>query len=196
MTAPLVVSIRGTYVPSYFESFGYTDDETGLEVEDLVYPAHSINPKGTAGGAEVSQGFLPGTLVFDQTTTEVCALTVYLIHHYKNGTDLLPHIHWAKAADGAGDVHWEMDYQLVRKGEVAGPVVTLTATGLDSDTPDNGLAGEHLETDFPPIPGATLASSDAIIVTLRRVPSNPADTYPDDAHLIQVDFHYQIDPYM
>ena len=184
------------FIPSYFETGGYQDDETGSLVEDLVYPAHSINPNGAVDGAKVSTSFLPGTLQFDAGQVEICALTVYLTHHYLDGTDLEPHIHWCKEEAGAGNVAWEMDYQLCRKGDVPDSLVTLQPTGLDSETPDNGLAGEHLETDFPVIPGATLATSDAIIVTLRRKGTDAADTYAGHAHLIQVDFHYQIDPYI
>ena len=159
---------------------------------EYIYPANSFNPRGRTGEADSSNGDLPSTLLFDSGTVEVAAVVVYLDHRYTPGSDLVPHLHWCKSTSAAGDVVWEIDYQICKKGQAASAVVTLSSTGLDADTPDNDTAFEHLESSFGTIPGTGLAQSDIIILVIRRKATDGADTYGDDAHLLSSDVDFTL----
>ena len=159
---------------------------------EYIYPANAFNPRGRVGEADSSVGDLPSTLLFDAGSDEVAAVVVYLDHRYTPGTDLMPHLHWCKSTSASGTVVWELDYQICKKGQVAGSVVTLTSTGLEASTPDNNLAFEHLESSFPSIPGSTLVQSDVVILTIRRKATDAGDTYGADAHLLTSDVSFTL----
>lgn len=159
---------------------------------EYIYPANAFNPRGRVGEADSSTGALPSTLLFDDTTDEVAAVVVYLDHRYTDGSDLMPHVHWCKSTSAAGNVVWELDYQICKRGQAAGSVVTLTSTGLDAATPDNNTAFEHLESGFGSIPGSTLVQSDIIILTIRRKATDGGDTYGADVHLLSSDVDFTL----
>ena len=159
---------------------------------EYIYPANAFNPRGRVGEADTSIGDLPSTLLFDSGTTEVAAVVVYLDHRYTPGSDLMPHLHWCKSTSATGDVVWEIDYQICKKGAAAASVVTLSSTGLDANTPDNNTAFEHLESSFGTIPGTGLDQSDILILTIRRKATDAGDTYGADAHLLSTDVDFTL----
>ena len=174
-------------------NYGLGGDPGDMPQGEFVFPASGINPRGGVGAATISTANLPGTLTFDSNTVEVAVVTLYLDYRYKDGTDLIPHLHWCKSTSAAGNVLWEMDYQLCPKGAAAGPVVTIASIGLDVDTPDNNTAFEHLEQNFTSIPGASLKKDDVVIIVIRRKANDGADTYGADAHLLQMDTYFTLD---
>lgn len=159
---------------------------------EYIYPAHTINPHGQVGSADISNTDLPGTLLFNASIEEVASITIYLDHRYTPGSDLDLHIHWCKSTSATGNVVWEFDYQICKKGQVAGSVATLSSTGLSASTPDNNLQFEHLESEFPVIPGTGLNQSDVIIITIRRKAGDANDTYGADAHILMVDTYFTL----
>ncbi len=159
---------------------------------EYIYPANTFNPRGRVGEADSSTGDLPSTLLFDDSTDEVAAVVIYLDHRYTPGSDLMPHVHWCKSTSAAGNVVWELDYQICKKGQAASAVVTLSSTGLDVDTPDNDTAFEHLESSFGTIPGTGLTQSDIIILVIRRKATDAGDTYGQDAHLLSSDVDFTL----
>jgi hypothetical protein len=117
--------------------------------------------------------------------------TCQLPHTYKEGTDLSPHIHWCATTNNAGTVIWRLDYYWVeRNGNI--PSIAQTDTGAVAAST---VAWRHVRNDFPVIPGSPGGIPHRISSMLMcRIWRDPTtDTYPNDAGLLEVDFHYQID---
>jgi len=162
--------------------------------DDLKTPASAINPPGQASDPDIDTTTFPGTLLFRAGGVEVVGLVVQLPHSYKEGTDLMPHLHWMKTTSAAGDVLWRIRYKVMRIGAVADAAfTTLESSTPSANVPDNDTANEHVITPLGTIPGTGLGISDMICIELSRVGNDPADTYAADARLLEFDIHYEQD---
>jgi hypothetical protein len=158
--------------------------------EDLRFPASSINPPGAESDPDVDTTY--GTLLFSGTATEVIFVQVQLPHGRKYGSEIRPHVHWAKTTSAAGGVYWKLDYRWSRIGEVMDAAWT-TIGGSTPDVSDDDTAEKHALTPLGTIDGTDAELSDMLICKLSRVHDNAADTYEADVRLLEFDFHVQID---
>jgi hypothetical protein len=141
--------------------------------DPIVYgPAGSVRVRGFDGGA----------------ITESMDFVVQLPNAYKEGSDIHPHVHWAATTNNAGDVKWNIDYYWQNVEDAIPVLDTISAV-----TAASGAAWRLQESSFANISGAGKRVGSVLICRLWRDPTDLQDTYPDDAALVSVDFHYEVD---
>lgn len=160
--------------------------------EDLRFPASAINPPGKISDPDIDteiSGFL-----FDPGKTEIISITAQMSHTWREGTNIIPHVHWQKTTSAIGDVLWELKYRWAPIGEVmdsSWTIKTISTTILT--TPDNDTANEHLISNWGVIDATGKEISDFFIMQLSRIGGDAADTYGDDVRLLELDVHFQVD---
>ena len=111
-----------------------------------------------------------------------------ILHDYKEGTDITPHLHWAATTADAGNVKWNLAYMWVnRDGTFTGETIisaTVAASGVD---------WKEQRTNFPAISGAGKTIGGRFQFVLFRDPSDAADTYAADAAAFDFGIHYERD---
>ena len=160
--------------------------------DDLRFPSQGINPAGSPSAATIDNGAdYPGTLLFATTPTQHCAGIAQMPHHWKQGSALLPHIHWSKTtADGSGlDVGWEFRS---RMSNIGGTWTAWTAWGAHTlARGDLTTSEKHNLSTFASIDMTGYTLSCLVLWEIRRDVST--DTYGSNARLLEFDFHYEID---
>lgn len=111
-----------------------------------------------------------------------------LLHDYKEGTDLRPHIHWCPSDANSGDVKWQMEICIVTINGTYTNVFTLSA--LD---PSEGVDRQHQAKEFEVINGSALTIGAVAHFRIFRDPTDIEDTYGSDAILLSLGVHYEID---
>lgn len=143
------------------------------------------------GSSAPSLGILTGAIKvynFDGSgpTNEAFAC-LELLHDYKEGTDIYPHLHWAPTTAAAGDVKWQLEYNVVSHGDAISGSTTISVTQAAS-----GIKLNNAEF-APAISGTGRKIGDQIMFRLFRNPADAADTYEAPAGLISFGVHYQVD---
>ena len=161
-----------------------------VEWEDLRFPATAINPPGQASDPDVDTTY--GTLLFAASGTEMIFVLAQLPHSWQEGSDLHPHIHWAKTTSASGNVMWELQYRWSKIGEVMDSSWT-TLTKATTTVSDGDTAEQHAITAFDAISGTGCSVSDMLVMKVSRLGDDAADTYGADARLLEFDIHLQID---
>ena len=179
----------------------YTTAEKTLELQTVVYK--DINMAGyllakPASSAPDVVKFLDSTGT--DTTIETYGFAVgqlvhggfELQHDYKEGTDLIFHVHWQGITAPTGgetvdNVQWRLNYIVARDG------VTLAAATV-IDSPDTAIDTQYrcYRTDFGAIDGTDFKIGDQFMFTLTRVAAT-GDAYAGDALIETAGIHYQID---
>lgn len=156
--------------------------------EDLRFPATGISIGGFTS-APASQTDT-GLLLFDAAGIETVGILAQLPHAWKEGSDLKPHIHWAKTSDAAGDVVWTYRYKWIDYDGVASAWSSLFL-GTDTNTVDS--TQKHIITSFDAMDAADHNISALLLIQLARLGTDAGDTYAADALLYEFDIHYQVD---
>jgi len=131
---------------------------------------------------------------FDQTTSEQGFFAVHLLHDLKYGTDMTWHVHWThNNASPSGAVKWNIDYSMAKGYETdtfdAPTTITTTQTAAAQYT-------HHITPDDMTVPFSASMEPDSVIIgRIYRDAGDAADTFADDAFLIQFDLHYQMAQY-
>lgn len=121
----------------------------------------------------------------------------HLIHDYKPGSMVYPHVHWTLNSNAAGTVRWVWEYTLARRHASTG-MVTFPATQtlvLEQAVPANS-AYTHFVTESPEgqgIPGTHLETDAVILSRIYRDGEHVNDTLDASAFGIVVDLHYECD---
>lgn len=157
--------------------------------DDLRAPSAAINPPGAASDPGVDPN--DGMYVFDSTGVEVLFIQQQLPHGWKQGSNVRPHIHWAKTSDAAGTVAWKLEYKLCAVGAVY--PAAFTSLGIVS-VPEQGLLSTqaHVVTAWGDIDLSAYANTTSLMIfyKLSRVPTDLSDTYGADAKMFEFDTHY------
>jgi hypothetical protein len=166
-----------------------------FQYDDVYTDALTVPGGATAPDQEAVPG-APNISVFafdGGNTVESLSGTFELLHGYREGSDLWPHVHWSPRTGAAGNVRWVFEY-IVRTntGEFSAPAV-LTAVQAAGGLGPNGRPIQHNVEFSAAIPGAGLVIGTQIRFVLRREPANAADTYGGDALLWAVGLHYEKD---
>lgn len=114
---------------------------------------------------------------------------IQMPHSWKEGTDILPHMHWVPAANTGGldrTVSWRLSYSWANENTEDFPA----ATTIDVTANINNQLDQHIHTDFTPISGAGKFLSSMLICSLTRL--SDTDTFIGSAYFLEVDFHYEI----
>jgi hypothetical protein len=131
----------------------------------------------------------------DNEGLEAMSFVVQIPHSWKEGTIIYPHLHWMPKASESGTVEWNLDYSW-QNYDPTTPLAFPTYTTSTATVAGSFVANTHRITSLTN--GAGLNGSDKkissiLICKIWRNSSNSADTYRDDAGLLSLDFHYQID---
>lgn len=113
--------------------------------------------------------------------------TTQLPHSYKEGTDIVPHIHWSPSTTDAGTTRWGLEYTW----QNAYLSVFPTTTTIYAESVASGVANDHLMANFDPIDGAGKKISSMLICRLFRNSSHDNDDYGAAAFVLEQDFHFQ-----
>ena len=156
--------------------------------EDMRFPATTVRTNPASEFPEFDTT-IPGRL-FRHTATDSVYLIAQIPHAWREGTTLLPHVHWQKTTSAAGGVYWQLSYQWASIGQALEDAVVIgNATPSVSD---GNTANVHALTRLGNIPADEKHISDMLLMTLSRVHDNAADTYAASARLIEFDIHYQV----
>ncbi len=133
---------------------------------------------------------------------EAMSFQVQLPHTWVEGTTIYPHLHWTPRGNNvSGNVEWNLDYSWVNYDPATVqvfPAVT-TSSVVASPTTGNFVQSGHyitaLTTANAGIDGTGKKISSILICRLWRNSTTSGDTYNDDAGVLFMDFHIQIDGY-
>lgn len=155
--------------------------------DDLRAPATSIK----AGPAAVLPNWDETNLgwLLDGTRTETIIAVFQTEHTYREGTVLIPHIHWRATTNNAGNVYWQLEYVWNKTGDVQAGFTTINLT-----TAVSGAALTLQLSDFAAIAYAGADIFSMIKCKLSRLGGHVNDTYNgDDVLLEEFDLHFQKD---
>lgn len=109
-------------------------------------------------------------------------------HDYKEGSDIVFHIHWQgiDAPSGTDKVQFQLTYTLGKVGE------TLDATTVITIETDFDTQYESMRSDFVTITGTNFNIEDQFKFTLERIAAS-ANEYGGDVLTATVGIHYEID---
>jgi hypothetical protein len=164
----------------------------GYKWDDLRFPAQSIVAGSAPPSAENDTGFW----LFSGSATNRVAGIAQMPHTWKEGTTIVPHVHWQKTTSASGNVLWQLDYEVVANGAVAAMDygTQLQQTATVTGTPDNDTANECLISSFGEIDMTGEEISVLIFWKLSRIGGDASDTYDAaNARLLEFDIHYQKD---
>lgn len=167
------------------EAFGVCGDGVW---DDLRFPVTGVSIGGFASPPDVQTD--TGLLLFDAAAIETIGVLAQLPHAWKEGSDIKPHVHWAKTSDAAGDVVWSLRYKWFNIGEVQ-PAWSSVLTATDVAAAD--ATQKQMISTFPLISGAGKTISSLFLCQIGRLATDGGDDYAADALLYEFDIHYQSD---
>lgn len=128
---------------------------------------------------------------YNSTSNVSLPFAFQLSHSYKQGSNVIPHIHWEPITNASGNVQWRMEYCTFNRGNVIPE--RSSWTNIDLIAPSNGIAKESHISSFGNISIGYLKESAIIKGELWRMGGNTADTYNANTLLDYFDIHYQIE---
>lgn len=132
-----------------------------------------------------------GTLVFEDAKTQVVGGLAQMPHSWKEGSEIIPHVHWIQPA--TGNVVWQLEYRLMPAVGGAFPS-TWTASSESALVSAYPGSGDWVQiTRLPSIDMTGYEISAMILFRLTRLGSDASDTMTANAHLLEFDIHYQSD---
>lgn len=177
-----------------YKEFSYLIDTLGgPRYEDLRFPSQAINPPGIASDPDLET--TTGLWLFAAAATETLAGIAQLPHAWKEGSAINPHVHWQKTTSAAGNVLWQLEYEVVNNGGIAAMDygTVLSSAEIVSGLSDDNTANQILITSLGDLDMDGMKISSIIFWKLSRVGGHATDTYGADARLIELDFHYIVD---
>ena len=111
-----------------------------------------------------------------------------LIHTYKEGTNLKPHIHFQviDAPSGTDYIRWRLKYTIAKKNNTLSPTSTIEGECAVDTQYSNYLC------NLPEISGTNLEIGDQLLFTLERITAN-GDAFAGDALIQTFGVHHQVD---
>lgn len=140
-----------------------------------------------------------GMYLYQFGKNQFVSFTVQIPHSYKQGTDVMVHLHWTPGANGAAEsgntVGWKVDYSWAN---INGAFTDMQTCDL-SDACD-GTDHKHQMTPEVTIDGHTAEKhiSSMLLCNLRRSDTGADDTWAGTASgalpmILEVDFHFEMD---
>lgn len=200
---PRIPTAPRQYDPNSFSDMGRAIQQLSDDLTDYTQPVfddYLVSGLAIARGAtapptltELRDGLNLYAFAGTGVTVEQGYFTLHLLHGLRPGTFPTFHVHWThKNASPSGDVKWFIDYSIAKGYGVS----TYPAPTTLSAVQTAGAQYTHHITDDDDMPLASLTEVEPDSVLICRVyrdPADAADTFADDAFLIQVDMHYERD---
>jgi len=160
--------------------------------DDFQVPASVVRLTGAVSDPDYES--TTGMLLFDAGTTVLFYALMQLPHAWKEGSEIVPHVHWSKTTSAAGNVTWRCRYRRANINEVMESAWTTLATvsTVAGGTPDTNTADKHLITSFGKMAMDGIQISDCVLFEIARIGGDANDTYGADARLFEFDVHIQI----
>jgi hypothetical protein len=111
-----------------------------------------------------------------------------ILHNYREGSDIIPHVHWCATTTGAGNVVWQLEYAWINGGGTITTSTTVTVTVATTT-----VVGQEVRTSFGAISGTGKTMGGRFVFRLFRDPAHASDTYGADAATMDFGIHYEID---
>lgn len=131
--------------------------------------------------------------LFSATVMDELFLNIHVLHDYKRGSELFPHIHWAPSDTDTGVVRWGIEYTVAKgHGQQAFPAPST----IYLEQAGSGTAYMHqlIETaEGSGIPATNIEPDTIIMIRVFRDGAHPNDTYASGAFGLFVDIHYQME---
>lgn len=125
---------------------------------------------------------------YSATATNTLYFNAQLPHTYKQGSDLVFHMHVIYPNANAGNSVWRLTYSWAN---VDGTFPSETTETLTFASP---VAGDTNKIHaFTTISGTGKTMSSVLICSLTRLGGDVADTYASVIYAVQADFHFEID---
>jgi len=133
---------------------------------------------------------------FDSTNDYIIGATE-VVHWYREGTNISPHIHWATNGLEEADkyVKWQMEYTIANMDSVDGVGDAFGATtpiSVELKIPANTADRTHMFTDLTDIVGTAIKIGNIIVFKLNRIAAVGAAPAADP-FCLSVGFHAQKD---
>jgi hypothetical protein len=157
---------------------------TAVKLGGVNDPGFQLFRDDGAGSTGVFSYAFIGTGILE----EELFFAAQLPHTYKEGTDILAHVHWSPSTAAAGNVVWQMEYTKSSVNGTFGNTTLLTGTADSTDSTQY----KHLVATVGTISGTGMKISDVIICRIFRDPAHASDTYGADAFLHEIDFHFEV----
>lgn len=159
--------------------------------DDLNFPALSLAKSANLApsqGTIFASGSIEGLLFNGANQVNEVYGSGEVLHSYKQGSDLYPHIHWTPTDTTIGNVTWFLEYDIVGVNGVYSVPITTSVTQSS-----NGIAWIHRLAEFPAINGTGFVIGEQIAFRLYRNATSPLDTYGSNVALLSFGIHYQMD---
>jgi len=125
------------------------------------------------------------------TPDEAIFAIFHLPHTYREGTSVVPHVHWQATSNLLGNVYWQLEYVWLNTGDVQGPAGGLTTIFITPAVSGAVLTMQYSE--FAPLVKVNATVSSTIACILTRMSTDIGDSYADNALLKEFDMHFQKD---
>lgn len=169
-----------------------------IELQTVVWDDANIGAGTLSGPPGLQPGIVnfvdnlgadTGIATFGIAVGEGLSGLLEIQHDYKEGTDIIFHVHWQgiAAPTETDNVQWQLTYTLCDE-DVAEtlPPVTIISTETAFDTQYNCP-----RSDFAAIDGTNIKIGDQFLFTIQRIAAS-ADEYGGEALIQTVGIHYQI----
>lgn len=180
--------------------FGKGDNRTSFEEDgtmvangdattwnDINLSALSLRIGATAPTLKAINGTTIYGLAFSGTgPTEEVFGSLEILHDYKEGSTIYPHIHWFPSTTAIGNIKWNMDYMWINRGGVMTGAATLSQTVTTS-----GVAWQMEFTNFAPsgLSGLGKTMGGRFVFRIYRNAADAVDTYGADAFISDFGLH-------
>ena len=158
---------------------------------DQAWQMEGLEPtlRDNVGSPAQLVDFKGGTFVlsFSASTNEEAFINWDVPLQWAPGTDLYAAVHWSPGAStNTGNVRWGFEFTTAAVNGVFGDTTFFYVTGAADAT-----AWKHIQSVSSPYPGSSAVPNQRFVIRFFRDATNVADTFPDVAYLIGVDFYYQ-----
>lgn len=152
----------------------------------------------TDGEVSPSQGVF--LYWFDKANEKELFFAAQMPHSWKEGTDIEAHVHWVgkSTAAGAGtDVSWGLEYTWANINGTFGNTDIIYGDEQSNGATEIITINKHYLTELGTITGTDKTLSSMLICRVFRDAAGVGgtDDYDDDAGLLEIDFHYQVDSF-
>lgn len=157
---------------------------------------HIIWDALTSGGSakptlKVFRGSLERVAFAGSGAVEELFGVIHINHEYIQGTDIHLHVHWSHIiASPSGDVVWNIDYSIAKGHDQA---VFPAPTTLQFTQTAGAQYTHQIIEDAVGISGTNIEPDTILLIRLYRDSTDVGDTFVNDAYLLTVDAHIQVD---
>jgi hypothetical protein len=154
---------------------------------DINFSASNLQPGVSAPAWSNIVGGLYG-YAFSASLVEELHGCEELLHDYKEGTDIVLHIHWSPLTTNTGVVRWGIEYSWTNIGDN-----NVATTTIYAEQAGSGVVGRHQKLSFSDVAGAGKKIGSMFCVRIFRDATHINDTFTGQAFLPQFGIHYERD---